>query len=531
MENKAAMWIAVVGGLLSIGAPIAFSVYLAWKHNLANHIDFTDSIAQEVLRKSALGVDEMDSVYAALEHAAATVPCSPESIALMGELNLKSEQIKTVGYVKDNRLLCSAYGQHDVALGTPAFTTPMGTRVWTSQELPMSPGTKFLVMTQKGTGYTVALLPSTFLNVFSDDPYVSVGLYSLSAKQLIVGRGVFEPRWLERLGKQRQVQFMDQDNFVVIHRSDRFEFASFASQPMAKVNQGLYATVLVLVPIGVLAGALLALAILHLARQQLTLPAVLKVALKRKEFVLHYQPVVDLQTGAWVGAEALLRWRRSTGETIAPDIFVKAAEEAGLIQELTAQVMEMAGRDARQFLARHPDFHLAINLSAADLSSRATLAGLARLLRQTGARQGNLLVEATERGFLNADVVKDILREIRAMGIPVAIDDFGTGYSSLSYLETFELDYLKIDKSFVDTLGRDSATSQVVPHIIEMAKSLQMTMIAEGVETPEQARYLRDHGVQYGQGWLFAKPMPFAQLCAAWAASRAGASSPSFLED
>ena len=520
-EKRAAVWIAVVGGLLSIAAPIALSVYLAWKHNLSNQIEFTASIAQEVLRKSADSVDQMADIFAALGRAGAAAPCSPENITLMGRLNLQSEQIQLVGYVKDNTFLCSAYGHHDILLGPANFTTPRGTRVWTAQELPISPGTQLLVLTQKGTGYTVAMLPKTFLNVFADDPHISAGLYSLSSKRVIVGRGVFDPRWLERLGNAQQVQFTDQDHFVVVRRSSRFEFASFASEPLAKVHQGLYATAFVLVPIGVLAGALLALTILHLARQQLTLPAVLKVALKRREFILHYQPVVDLQTGAWVGAEALIRWRRATGETVPPDVFIKAAEEAGLIEELTAQVMEMVGEDVRQFFAHHQDFHLAINLSAADLGSRATLEGLAKLSQQTGARRGNLLVEATERGFMQEDVVTDILREIRAMGIHVAIDDFGTGYSSLSYLETFELDYLKIDKSFVDTLGRNSATSQVVPHIIEMAKSLELTMIAEGVETQAQARYLREHGVQLAQGWLFARPMPFAQLWAGLSAFHA----------
>lgn len=521
MNKRTAIWIAVVGGFLSIAAPIALSVYLAWKHNLDNQIKFTASIANEVLRRSAESVIQMDSIFAALAGAGASDPCSPENIALMGKLNIKSDRVKAVGYVKDNHILCSAYGHHHTFLGSPTFTTPSGTSVWTSHELQISPGTEFLVMMQKATGYTVVMLPNAFLNVFNDNRDLSAGLYSLSAKRVIVGRGVFDPRWLERLGKAQQVQFKDSENFVVIRRSGRYEFASFAAQPLAHVNQGLYATALVLVPLGVLAAALLALTILHLAHKQLTLPAVLRSALKRKEFILHYQPIMDLQTGTWVGAEALIRWRRPSGEMVPPDVFIKTAEEAGLIQEITVQVMEMVGHDARQFFTHYPDFHIAINLSAADLGSRATLEELAKLLRQTGACPGNLMVEATERGLMQADVVKDILREIRVMGIHVAVDDFGTGYSSLSYLETFELDYLKIDKFFVDTLGKHSATSQVVPHIIEMAKSLQLTMIAEGVETEAQAQYLREHGVQLAQGWLFARPMPFAELLAGLSAFHA----------
>lgn len=521
MNKKAAIWIAVVGGILAITAPIVFSIYWAYKHNLSNQIEFTDSVASEVLRRSSEGVDQMDAIYTALLNAAEPDPCSPESIRLMGQLNLKSDQIQVVGYMKDNVFLCSAYGHHPVALGAPTFTTPVGTKVWASQELPILPGTKFLVMAPKGMGYTVVILPNTFLNVFTDDPHITVGLYSLSAQRVIVSRGAFEPQWLERLGTAQQVQFIDKENFVVIRRSSRLEFASFASQPVAKVHEGLYKTALVLVTIGVLASGLLALTVLHLARQQLSFPAVLKAALKRKEFTLNYQPVVDLQTGQWMGAEALIRWLRPTGDSVSPDVFIKAAEKAGLIQEITAQVMDMVGRDAYQLFTKYPDFHIAINLSAADLESRATIDGLAKLSRATGAGPGNLLVEATERGFMKADITNPILREIRGMGISVAIDDFGTGYSSLSYLETFELDCLKIDKSFVDTLGKDSATSQVVPHIIEMAKSLKLTMIAEGVETPAQAQYLREHGVQLAQGWLFARPMPFAELIASLSAAKA----------
>jgi sensor c-di-GMP phosphodiesterase-like protein len=210
-----------------------------------------------------------------------------------------------------------------------------------------------------------------------------------------------------------------------------------------------------------------------------------------------------------VGVEALLRWRNGTGELIPPDVFIPVAEASGMIGRITERVIDLVCADAGQFLASHPSFHVAINLAPSDLQSNAVVGLLERMMRHSGARPSNLIVEITERGFVNLDQARGTIGALHALGIKVAVDDFGTGYSSLSYLESLELDFLKIDRSFIESIGTGAPTSQVVSHIIEMAHTLDLRMIAEGVENHEQALFLRARGVDFAQGWLFGKPGSF----------------------
>jgi sensor c-di-GMP phosphodiesterase-like protein len=279
-----------------------------------------------------------------------------------------------------------------------------------------------------------------------------------------------------------------------------------------------------LVPAALFAGLACAVAIVLLARQQMSLPAARGTGLRHKEFFLEYQPMIELRSGTCVGVEALLRWRDPDGDLVPPEMFIPVAESAGMIGRLTERVLDLVAADAGHFLAGHPDFHVAINLSPADLRSTAIVGLLDRLLARTGALSSNVIVEITERGVLHLESAREVIAALHARGIEVAIDDFGTGYSSLSYLESLHLDFLKIDRSFIESIGTGAPASQVVSHIIWMGHNLELRMIAEGVENQEQAAFLRLHGVDYAQGFLFGKPDNFeraAEMYRADLASRA----------
>ena len=206
-----------------------------------------------------------------------------------------------------------------------------------------------------------------------------------------------------------------------------------------------------------------------------------------------------------------MRWKR--GDTIlSPASFIPLAEEIGIITLITGNVIDMVSRDLPRFLSIDPAFYVSVNMTASDLKSAGIVDRLDDLLRLSGASPRNIVVEATEHGLIKGPGFQAISK-LRAQGFRVAIDDFGTGYSNLSTLQELELDLLKIDKAFVDTIGEDGAGSNLVLHVIEIARSLHLQIVAESVETEAQARFLVGLGVEYAQGWLFGRPVPIDDLC------------------
>ncbi|GMA78687.1 hypothetical protein GCM10025880_51040 [Methylorubrum aminovorans] len=240
------------------------------------------------------------------------------------------------------------------------------------------------------------------------------------------------------------------------------------------------------------------------------LEADLNRAVERREFVLHYQPIVRARTGATIGFEALLRWRRPDGVAMSPADFVPVAEEAGLMPEIGAWILAEACREATAWPAH---LTVAVNVSATQLRSALFIDAVERALAESGLPPHRLEIEITETAVLqNRELALSLLRRLRALGVMIALDDFGTGYSSLSFVHTFPLTRLKIDRSFVRGLGHDPQSAAIVRAIIGLSRSLGLAVTAEGVETEDQRRLLaKERGLDL-QGYLFGHPEAAARL-------------------
>ncbi|TWC49105.1 response regulator receiver modulated diguanylate cyclase/phosphodiesterase [Pseudomonas sp. SJZ080] len=243
------------------------------------------------------------------------------------------------------------------------------------------------------------------------------------------------------------------------------------------------------------------------ARDHQSIETGIRLALERNEFVLHYQPKLDLGNGQVVGAEALIRWQKPGHGLVYPSAFIGVAEDSGLIVPLSKWVLAEACRQACAWQALGlPKICMSVNMSAIDFRQRDFVDGIEQILEQTGLEPSLLELEITEGVLMqNIETTVNSLNRLKAMGVRLAIDDFGTGYSSLSYLQRFPIDVLKIDQSFIRGLSKDSNDAALVSAIISLGRSLKLTIIAEGVETLEQLNFLRAHQCEEGQGYYFSK--------------------------
>jgi EAL domain-containing protein (putative c-di-GMP-specific phosphodiesterase class I) len=250
---------------------------------------------------------------------------------------------------------------------------------------------------------------------------------------------------------------------------------------------------------------------------RVSLEGSLRRAIERQEFVLHYQPKCDLRGHQVTGVEALVRWHRPGHGLVQPDRFVSVLEDTGLILPVGAWVMRAA---CEQLAAWDrlglPPIRMAVNLSARQFRHLYLASLVEDSLRQNGIDPQRLEIELTESLLMeDNDATRAMLDGFRRLGVRLAIDDFGTGHSSLSYIKRFSIDTLKIDRSFVQSLPDNDEDAAICAAVIALGRSMRMCVVAEGVETPEQAQLLRDLGCDEMQGYWLGRPMPGADF-AAW---------------
>ena len=246
--------------------------------------------------------------------------------------------------------------------------------------------------------------------------------------------------------------------------------------------------------------------------QSITKENHLKHALDDDEFELYYQPIVNIPQGTIAGCEALIRWNNPTLGFTPPDEFISLAEKTGLIIPLGKWITEQACRAASEF-RKHKNMYMSINLSAVQFESSSFMADIENAVKAANIDNDCIKLEITESILMaNPELAESSLKKLKAAGFSIAIDDFGTGYSSFSYLHRFPIDTLKIDQSFVNAMLSNERSMEIVRTLSLLAKNLNMKTIAEGIEEKKEGQQLDTFGCDYGQGYLYSRPVPFNEF-------------------
>jgi len=499
-----AIALAIIGAIL----PIAGMLYISWNFAVGAEQDRLALFAGYTIARANISMTEARDALQTIS-GSELKPCSPEHIARMRTLTLDSTSVGEIGYFEDHLLKCTSWGMTEERIvQLPGdYTTADGIDV-TVRMHPMISGGKPKMALQY-QAYNVLVDPLRFVDVIVD-PGIRLAIANEHGTE-IAELNSPDPGLVRSLIANPR-NGMDSNNLFVVARADGW--IALATEPRSEISGKLRREQLTLLPVGGFIAAFIVGIVVWFSRKRLSPLGELTLAVQNREFVVHYQPIVELKTGLCVGAEALVRWRRPDGSLVRPDLFIPLAEDSGLIMPITDQVIDAVIHDLGRLLTADRALHVSVNLCADDLKTGRILPVIQKALEHTGISPRQIWLEMTERSFLEIEAARTTIIRAREIGHSVAIDDFGTGYSSLQYLQGLPLDSLKIDKSFIDTIGKDTATSSVTSHIIEMAKTLNYTIIAEGIETQEELDYLRAREVDFGQGWFFARAMPADEFIA-----------------
>lgn len=451
-------------------------------------------------------------------NAAHLQPCSPAELALLRNKTYNSRSFRDAGRMEGEKLACSALlnvGQLSQKPAKPTVTSTDGLSFYYHLP-PYSIGKLFTVVLRRGDFYVV--VDPTIAHRLAEFPE-SVEATTVDAATGARVRPSKSKLFQNTPVIDRDWQGRDGDTTFVTRCSPRTSmcvtaYASVASSLRAKRGQ-----IAIDAAAGLLLGAFpIVCGALILQVRQTTANRLLR-AIRREQIQVVYQPIVELKTHRVVGAEALARWTDEDGVPVSPAAFVRIAEQRGFITELTEMVLRRALGDFRRVLLTDREFRVNLNITAADLEDAAFIVAVEEMLRASRVTADRVAFEVTEGSTARKHTAIETIHELRRRGHSIEVDDFGTGYSSLSYLKDFPVDAIKIDQSFTQTIDTSAATGEILPQILSIATALNLQVIVEGIETPEQAEYFsRYEGRLLGQGWLYGRPVAPDEFHRLWLA-------------
>jgi len=503
------MFIASLGALLAALIPMAAGVLVAEHRATKQEQAQAEKFADAAIARIALVTEQANQAIAEL-NALTGQKCDGHQLDQIRRVAARYRYVHDAGIYQTSGYLCSAMfgaaGLRAAEIAAPDWVGSDGTSLWLNAPNPMGGrprvvigrSGKFVAMDSDSFVDTIDLSMRKLAAVNIDNGKVFATSPGFEQSQVVFA--------LKELGNRRR-----SDGRFVTKKSGSFPLAVVVENPDRSFLSAWTALLSTWCLSGAIAGIGCGALVLRSCSRALSLEGELNRAVRRRDFEVHYQPIVDLRDGRNVGAEALVRWRRGAN-LVPPDKFIPVAEGSSLIQAITDEVLRIVLLEMREIFLKDEKFFVSINVSARDMCTPRFLDFLTGELARTGFKPGQIRIEVTEREIIDKNSCLKMVQAFRKAGHLVYIDDFGTGYSNLSYLEDFAVDMLKIDRTFTRAIGERTATSDVTRHIVAMAEALGLAVVAEGIETVAQAHYLKEIGVEYGQGWLFAPGRPFSEF-------------------
>jgi sensor c-di-GMP phosphodiesterase-like protein len=522
MKRTMIILLASLAALVAGLAPVSIAIWFAYTNTVGDAEANLHSIAETIAADTSQLLDDIDQGLIALSDL--SFRCTTADVNAMNIMAYDIPEISELGLMRpDGKLVCTSWGPIKPPVEPEIPEPSHGFSLLGPIEIKLMDrfGLVAIRLREDGSSLGALIHPSILIGRLGadlgehgfvvllrrEDTHLFAWNGNVPEMEMVeseseTGDGSTQLRALFNDGIERTLFAVELEGYPGIY--------SVAAASDAWILHDWIRIALILGAVGFGTSIFLIFLLLGMLRRRLSLQGELERSLRRNEFEINYQPVVDLESGRCIGAEALISWIQPGGKVVRPDLFIPLAEDTGLIEPMTEWLMKQIRLEMEGLLADNRDLHIAINLSPVHFESEKILGTSSRIFGSSAIQPDQLVYEITERGLIKEDneTARIVMKKLRGRSSRIALDDFGTGYSSLSYVSSFPLDYLKIDKSFVSAIGTDALMSGLVDSIIDMAKRLDLKIIAEGIETPGQDAYLGERGVDYGQGWYYSRAMP-----------------------